>query len=294
VDLDFHGKAITVRSWNGPAASVIDCNATVSNPHRGFVFQSGEAPDSVVDGFTIRNGATLQGAINDTFNGAGILCTQNSSPTIRNCVITGNWAGCWGAAVCCSFQSHPTIENCVITGNYSDDDGGGVFAWSGSQPTIINSIIAGNEARVTGGGISLFNGSSDEVIIINSTIAGNVAPFGAGMLGNATISHSIIWGNVGDHQINGGAVVTHSVVAGGYPGAGNMDVDPLFVDVLNGDYHLRPDSPLIDAGDPLFEPLNGATDIDGEARLNGGAIDVGADEVMQEEVFGTPQPKTSR
>lgn len=293
VDLDFQGKAITVRSWNGPSACVLDCDASPADPHRGFNFHSGEGPDSVVEGFTIRNGSTPSGAVADVFNGAGILCTENSSPTIRNCTITSNWAGCWGAAVCCSFQSHPTIENCSITGNYSDDDGGGVFAWSGSKPTIVNSIIAGNEARVTGGGISLFGGSS-EITIINSTIVNNVAPFGAGMLGFATVTHSIIWGNVGDVQINGNPLVSHSVVAGGYPGPGNMDVDPLFVDALSGDYHLRADSLLIDAGDPAFEPLGGVTDIDGEARLNGDAVDLGADEVNQEEIFSTPQPKTSR
>ncbi|MBZ0173589.1 MAG: hypothetical protein K8E66_14500, partial [Phycisphaerales bacterium] len=58
VDLNFGGKAIVVQSARGPAGCVIDCQASVSNPHRGFVFNSGETAESVVEGFTIRNGST--------------------------------------------------------------------------------------------------------------------------------------------------------------------------------------------------------------------------------------------
>src|SRR5207248_2962222 len=36
--------------------------------------------------------------------------------------------------------------------------------------------------------------------------------------------------------------------SGGYPGNGNINFDPLFVDPEHGDFHLRPRSPAIDAG----------------------------------------------
>ena len=51
-DLDFHGKAITVRSANGPEDCIIDCQ----DDGRGFYFYSGETTASVVDGYTIQNG----------------------------------------------------------------------------------------------------------------------------------------------------------------------------------------------------------------------------------------------
>ena len=84
VDISFLGKTITVRSASGPADCIIDCNATPEDPFRGFVFQSGESRDALLEGFTIMNGATLPGAVADQFNGAAILCTAESSPTIRD------------------------------------------------------------------------------------------------------------------------------------------------------------------------------------------------------------------
>ncbi len=53
-DLDFQGRAITVRSGNGAETCIIDCDGTVSDQHRGFYFHNGEGRDSVVEGFTIK------------------------------------------------------------------------------------------------------------------------------------------------------------------------------------------------------------------------------------------------
>ncbi|GAG96895.1 unnamed protein product, partial [marine sediment metagenome] len=60
-DIDFHGKAITVRSIdpNDPnivAATIIDCQGTFFDPHRGFYFHSNEDANSILEGFTITNG----------------------------------------------------------------------------------------------------------------------------------------------------------------------------------------------------------------------------------------------
>ena len=52
-NLDFKGKRITVTSLNGPASTIIDCEGS----GRAFYFHSGETPASVLNGFTIRNGA---------------------------------------------------------------------------------------------------------------------------------------------------------------------------------------------------------------------------------------------
>lgn len=76
-DIDFYGKAITLRSLNGPANCVIDCE----NSGRGFDFHSGETQQTIVAGFNITNGQA-------DFGGA-VRCV-NSSPQIRNCVISDN------------------------------------------------------------------------------------------------------------------------------------------------------------------------------------------------------------
>lgn len=274
-DISFGGKAIAVRSANGPEHCIIDCQGTPEVPFRGFAFESGEGRDSILEGFTISNGATLPGAILDKFNGAGILCTEGSSPTIRDCRITGSWAGCWGGAICCSFESSPLIERCMIFDNYSNDDGGGIFAWAGSSPTIVSTSITNNVSRVTGGGLTTFGG---QVTVMNSTIVGNEAVVGAGVYANntTTLVNSIVWGNEGDVDVQGNPNITHSLVAGGYAGAGNIDTVPNFVDLETGNVRLAANSPLVDAGDPNYEPADGEVDADGNARVAGPRIDMGA------------------
>jgi hypothetical protein len=48
---------------------------------------------------------------------------------------------------------------------------------------------------------------------------------------------------------------------------------------VNGMPHISVKSPAVNAGDPLFAGAVGETDIDGEARVMGGRVDIGADEV---------------
>ncbi len=59
--------------------------------------------------------------------------------------------------------------------------------------------------------------------------------------------------------------MTYSCVAGGYPGEGNIDADPLFVDADGGDYRLGSASPCIDAAHGGAAP---DTDRDGAARYD--------------------------
>ena len=83
-DIDFGGKGVVLKSENGPEVTIIDCQGTEANPHRGFYFHSGEDSTAVVDGFTIRNGFGVD-------DGGGISCLA-SSPTISANNISGNSA----------------------------------------------------------------------------------------------------------------------------------------------------------------------------------------------------------
>ncbi|MHC4212366.1 MAG: hypothetical protein ACYSWP_03225, partial [Planctomycetota bacterium] len=128
-DLDFRGKAITVKSENGPENCIIDCQGSYSEPHRGFYFHTGEDTNSVLDGFTITNGCAPG-------HGGGICCID-SSPMIINCIIRGNtttkgdnnWAyggdGGNGAGIYCR-DSSPRIINCLISDNITGDGGSGI------------------------------------------------------------------------------------------------------------------------------------------------------------------------
>ena len=123
-DIDFKGKAITVRSIdpNNPdivAATIIDCEGTESTPHRGFYFYHDEDANSILAGLTITNGYTLN-------SGGAIRCIE-ASPTITHCDIIGNTTGILvdgGAGINCLF-SGSMITNCKFINNVAKGDGVG-------------------------------------------------------------------------------------------------------------------------------------------------------------------------
>jgi len=105
-DLDFNGKPMVLRAMNGPTDTTINCEGL----GRGFDFHLGEGPTTVVEGFTITNGQADYGG--------AIRCRQ-SSPQIRNCIITGNTATEQGGGIYC-YLSMPTFVDCNITNNIPD------------------------------------------------------------------------------------------------------------------------------------------------------------------------------
>lgn len=256
-DLDFEGKAITVRSLNGPQNCFIDCDGSSGDPHRGFYFHSGEGPDSVLSGFMIQNGYV------------------NSFHPYRS---YGNGSG--GAIACGDDLADPDesastmIINCIFRNNYAAQFGGGVFCVHSSDAIIVNSIFVANEAGDKGGGMYAKYKSDNK--IRNCTFVMNSADNYAGGLfvlsdSYVNVTNCIFWGNDGSYydQIFGSPVVNYSCVQGGYSGTGNSSDDPNFIREpskgengiwdLNDDYgdlRLTSNSPCIDAGtneadDPL-------------------------------------------
>ncbi len=141
-DLNFMGKAITVRSWSGdPASCIIDCQGTEEENHYGFLFDHGEGLDSVLEGITIANGhASWAG---------GVWC-QTGFPTIANCRFIDN-VGTEGGGVCTYGFSH--IVDCFFQGN-SAINGGGVSAccMNGEVANLERCTFVGNSAIDYGGG----------------------------------------------------------------------------------------------------------------------------------------------
>jgi subtilisin family serine protease len=167
-DIDFRGRAITVRSQNGPDNCIIDCQGTRTNPHQGFYFHSGEGPNSVLDGFTITRGWAAG-------DGGAIKCL-GSSPTITNCVLTENSVVYCGGGIS-NFQSTPTLTNCRffrnVAGMWPNDlfGGGGAMANCVSRPNLTNCTFVENFG-ISGGG--MFNEYSDPALR-NCAFIGNEA-----------------------------------------------------------------------------------------------------------------------
>jgi parallel beta-helix repeat protein len=200
--LNPNGKGITIGSASGNLDVIIDAQQA-SNV---FNFSSGEGPDGTVIQNLVVTGGSGDG-------GGGIICWNNSSPTITNCTISYNTAIEGGGISC--FDSSPTITGCTIEGNTADEGGGGgIYCSSNSNPTISGCTIEGNTASSDAGG-GIYCSSNSNPTITNCTIHGNSASYGGGIHcvdGVPSISYSQICGNEpeqidGDYDDEGGNTV---------------------------------------------------------------------------------------
>ena len=212
-DLDFSGKAITVRgsepqTRSVAAATVIDCAASEADPHRGFTFDSGEGPDSIVAGLTITNGFAPVEAIwlNEWSVGGAVFC-ERTSPTIADSILVRNQARKAGGGIFCYDGSRPTVRDCLIAENHSFSGGAGMRIYWNSDPLVVNCVFSGNTAVEQGAGLCACYSSPT---VVNSLFTGNTAgTFGGGLCNcfdncSATLIHCTFSGNsAGTH---GGAV----------------------------------------------------------------------------------------
>ena len=251
---------------------------------------------------------------NSAVDGGGIYNHFYSSPTVINCTISNNTVSNWGGGILNYFWSSARIINCTFIGN-SAGWGGGMLNKS-CYSTVTNCVFIGNSVRHHGG--AMYNGSGSPNIT-NCTFVSNWARGRGGAIlnycrSNPTLTNCIFWHN-GDEIYNFDCPIaspnpTFSYCdiekCGGsgndwdnYLGtdcAGNIDADPFFVSTgywdangvwVDGDYHLLPDSPCIDTGDPNYIAGPNETDLDGKPRVLDGdndgvpVVDMGAYEYGQ-------------
>lgn len=284
-NINFLGKAITVRSLDPTDPAIVEATVIDGGQQTQVVrFAQGEGPSSILDGLTLTNGVR------------GVRCSA-ASPVIRNCWITGNGPTIIGGGlVFTGSSSSPLIVSCRITDNAATW-GGGLYDASGDA-IIVNCLIANNLAD-RGGGVYL---AASAIALRNCTIADNQATAQGGgiwaMLASGTniLTNTIVWGNEAEQGANlylddseeqpinisytnleGGPLAISG--SGQFEwGAGNFMVDPAFVNSGAADYRLGSDSPCIDAGDPDTEVGENDTDFEGQDRLIGCRVDIGADE----------------
>lgn len=233
-DIDFLGKALTLRSASGrPADCVIDCQGA----GRGFSFHTAETNASVVKGLTVRNGSSAD-------YGGGIYCS-GASPSILNCVIADCDADIRGGGIY-GINAQPVVNNCVISGNTAQY-GGGVAYWN-QGGGLWNDLFTGNSADY-GDAVYL---SGPDISVRNCTFDANdgrgydSALYGANG-GGFTITNSIVWNNDGAPMIRN-AIVSYSCVFGGFTGTGNISSNPQFATGPAGGWYLATTSPCVDTG----------------------------------------------
>ena len=253
-----------IQSVNGPAVTIIKGyqvpgTTNGANAVRCVFLQKG----TTLSGFTLTNGATQQFG-----QGGGLYCTATSC-LVTNCVIINNAAydnggGAWSG----------TLVNCRLIGNaattLNTSDGGGA---DGS--TLINCLLTCNFSGYVGGAAAFCT-------LINCTVVSNSAAAYSGSLLACTVLNSIVYYNfsyytnddVDSSQYFTNCCVSFPTNGGGIFGANNFTNPPLFVNPAAGDFHLSLGSPCINAGDNSLVANN--TDLDGNPRIVGGIVDLGA------------------
>ncbi len=243
----------------------------------------------------INNKATLG-------KGGAICCGESTitSPTLINCRFIANESVGSGGAIYFGSSTgdtitSPTLINCRFIANKTAASGGAIYNSAGTgsattSPTLINCLFADNNALFSGGAIynETSTGSAKTApVIINCTFSNNSAAIGGGIYSKqgimssrvfVTVTNSILWCNLPQEIINESnatITITYSDIYGGWQGNGNIAADPCFMD-SNSDYHLLSNSPCINTGDPNYVPEPNETDLDGNPRVSGGRIDMGA------------------
>ncbi len=231
----FLGKAITLRSEVGPYVTTIDGNQN----GRVVNFKRGEGPDSVIEGFTVTNGRT-GGA-----SGSGIYCLD-SSPLIRNNIITENKTKSNGAGIAC-INSSATIMDNMITRNvawsndwsYHSNCGGGIYAWDSNLLIVgntisCNSVDGGADVVSYGGGI--YCGASTVHIIdniIDQNFAGATADGGGIYASSCT--KVVIHNNIITNNDTSSMSWSFAPSGGGICGRSNDHVEIKFCTIVGND-----------------------------------------------------------
>jgi predicted outer membrane repeat protein len=201
-NINFAGKAITVTSEQGPAATIIDGGSL--GPVATFA--TSENTQSVLSGVTLQHG---QGTFAAGYGGGGIHIA-NASPTISGNVITNNTAGSFGGGIYVQSGS-PVIKKNTIANNgqipgWSGGIGGGIYiSGTGTAQVTGNTISNNQQAQGSGGAIGI-NAASP--IIQNNTISGNSAYSQGGAMYIINTSSPLVVQNliIGNSAGTGGGV----------------------------------------------------------------------------------------
>lgn len=311
-NIDFLGKAVTVRSQDGPETTVIDGN----DADAVVTFSSGEGSGSVLEGFTVTNAGHLGGGTSPIFY---VVYCQDASPVIQGNIIT-NIENEEGALV---VGIHVDGGAPVITGNRVVENMVGAYASGGAYGIRINqvegspaAVVSENELIYNGAGCQhpmgfctgagiVFGGES--VVIRNNILAGNGGSGGYGsgygvhLSGNDIVFvHNTVVASIGYGvmiEADSSATVLNNIVAYHFGhslsfglcvmGDGSLTEDYNNLWENEGDY-CGPPGPHDLALDPLFVDLSG---FDFHLQKGSLCIDRGTDAGVIVDIDGDSRPQ---
>lgn len=232
-DVSFLGKNVTVRSQSGNSWEddvIIECGGSPGNPHRGFIFNSGETADAKLLGLNIRHGyvenadggGILIGAASPTIdycdvdhcvaangNGGAIACVGPGSPTLIRLgifdntaggVTGGNGGGIYTTAAAPTYLRYMSLarNHALLTQDGSGGNGGAIHC---TNAQLFDLAIGDNLADGRGGGLEAVASSGTNLNVAANRAVGN----GGGVsLITSTLIYGVVTGNVSTFGSGGG------------------------------------------------------------------------------------------
>ena len=219
---------------------------------------------------------------NSSVYGAGIMIWNNSNPLLANNIFYDNFSTSEGGALMVWESSNPVIINNIFESNRANQLGGAISTYGACEPLIKHNLFIDNLSFSRGGAIELWDAGN--TLIINNTFANNISNQRGGAISITESScplliNNIMWNNTAPegsqiYNMDSFCVpdffnndLQHGLDSvGGFAPQGqwkdNIDADPLFVDVLAGNFYLDTLSPCIDAGtDTIFDPDGTISDL---------------------------------
>ncbi len=253
--IDFLGKAITVRSTDGPDVTTID---GTGNFH---VVQcvSGEGSDTALDGFVITGGNADGDEFLETVGGG--MLNDASSPTVTNCTFSDNSADRGGGMYNSNSSSSPSVTNCTFSGNTALA-GGGMKAFN-SSPTVTNCILWGDTPN------EMSNDSSTPVVSYSDVQGGLPAGTIDGG-GNIDADPLFVAPGIGDLRLMPGSPCIDAADNTAVPKGIDTDLDgnPRFVDDPDTDDTGFGDPPIVDMGAYEFQAMDCPWDVNGDGVVD--------------------------
>jgi hypothetical protein len=296
-------QGVTVSSVDGPVVTVIQgasnvsCACLMSN--------------AILNGFTLTNGSAFpQG--NSYSYGGGAYC-EGTNVLLSNCIICSNTATIGGGVFLgtlsdCVLSNNAAmngggaidsvLNDCAIIGNTATTFGGGACGGILDNCLVESNIVNIGGAGGFGGGC-YSNILNNCLLIYNSAGGDGVAAAYGCWLTNCTLCYNrnrensdadnitqdstlrncILYYNDENKYEYAGANFQYCCLDPGVDYAYNFNFPlcisnaPLFAN-LTGSFHLQNNSPCINAGANAFAAS--AVDLDGNPRVVGGTVDIGA------------------
>jgi len=241
---DIHGGAILLLNANAEFYNCIFAHNNANGDDNGiggavYAFNTGTSTETLtkfIDCQFIENHAYGEGG--------AIRLTNDGHTEITNCQFINNNCGYGGGAIHVYTALDTSFTNCLFYNNYSTTSGGGAIKTLNPSSTMnfTNCTFANNHAYGSGEGGALDLSHAD-VTLINSIVYENTQTYGDEI-------------NIG---IGASAVINYSnlEMPSSATGSNNINTNPLFIDAVNGDYHLQSTSACIDAGIDVGLPFVG-------------------------------------